>query len=82
MHDLLKKIKSRKAFDVHHPSHFTLHLPIFQKQIKIQLISKFFDSILENSNKSYPSMVAFYLMTLEYSIISQQIIQSFEIVTC
>ena len=40
----------------------------------------FIMTILEDSNKSYPSMVAHYQM-FDYSIIMDQIIYSFEIDT-
>ena len=66
---------------LHHYSHSTSHvLFISCKEVKTQLMSKFFDKFsLENPNKSYPSIVSYHLMTLEYSIISQQIIYSFDI---
>ena len=66
---------------LHHYSHSTSHfLFISCKEVKTQLMSKFFDRFsLENPNKSYPSIVSYHLMTLEYSIISQQIIYSFDI---
>ena len=37
--------------------------------MKKQLISKFFYGNLENSNTTYPSMVAHHQVTLEYSIL-------------
>ena len=59
-------------------SHFR---SILYKQIFIQLISKFFMIIREDSNKLYPSMVAYHQMILECSIIMHKMIHSFEIDT-
>ena len=63
---------------VHYPSYFLLHTSADENAIDQQV---FLMVIQENSNKTYPSMLDHYRLALEYSIISQKIIHSFEIDT-
>ena len=68
-----KKIKETRIFAPCFTLYVTFH------KMKIPLTSKFFFMIIhEDSKKSYPSVVAYHQMILEYSIIMHQIIHSFE----
>ena len=73
LHELVNKIQASRVLYIN--LHVLLHTSTDTNAIDQQV---FLTVIQENSNKAYPSMVAHHQVALQYSIISQRIIYSFE----
>ena len=72
-------LNQRKQNFLHHSLHF-MYLYVMNRWKYHQLANVSYDNV-QNSNKSYLSLIAYHQIILEYLIIMHQIIHSFEIDT-
>ena len=72
-------LNQRKQNFLHYSLHF-MYLYVMNRWKYHQLANVSYDNV-QNSNKSYPSLIAHHPIILEYLIIMHQIIHSFEIDT-